>query len=137
MHSFSKGTHINKATGSCYDVNSTIREFWEIEIYGTEPKQSVVMTKEEKVEESLKHNGSRYSLAVPWKENCPTLPKNVDVAMKRLESTERSLQTKDSLVKKEYREAIKSYDEKGYRRKLSQDETYRSHYRLGTYHFSL
>ena len=74
------------------------------------------MTNEEKVaiqkvNESLKHNGSRYSLAVPWKENCPTLPKNRYVAMKRLESTEKSLQTKDSLVKKEYGETIKSYVE--------------------------
>ena len=42
--------------------------------------------------------------------------------MKRLGSTERSLQTKDSFVKIEYAETIKSYGEKGYVRKLSPDE---------------
>ena len=82
MHSFfSKGPHINKATGICCGVNSTPRKFWEIEDYGTEIKRSDVMTMEEKVaiqkaEELLKHNGSRNSLAVPWKENCSTQANN-------------------------------------------------------------
>ena len=106
---FSKGAHINEATRRCCDINSTLRKFWEIEDYGTETKRSDVMTKEEKfamqkMKESLKHDVSHYSLAVPWKENCPTPPNNREMAMKRLESTERGLQTKDSFVKTEYAE---------------------------------
>ena len=51
------------------------------------------MTKEEKnalekVESSLTHNGSRYSVAVPWKEDCLILPINREMAIKRLEGTE-------------------------------------------------
>ena len=88
------------------DVNSTLRKFWEIKSHGTETKRSAVMTKEErngleKVESSLTHNGSRYSTAVPWKEDYPTLPTNREMAMKRLEGTESSLNAKDNFVKKE------------------------------------
>jgi hypothetical protein len=76
------------------------------------------MTKEEKnalekVESSLSHNGSRYSIAVPWKEDFPTLPTNREMAVKRLEGTERSLNAKDNFVRKENEETIKSYIEKG------------------------
>jgi hypothetical protein len=51
------------------------------------------MTKEEKnalekVESSLTHNGSHYSVAVPWKEDCLILPINREMAIKRLEGTE-------------------------------------------------
>jgi hypothetical protein len=51
------------------------------------------MTKEEKnalekVESSLTHNGSRYSVAVPWKEDCLILPINREMAIERLEGTE-------------------------------------------------
>ena len=51
------------------------------------------MTKEEKnalekVESSLTHNGSRYSVPVPWNEDCLILPINREMAIKRLEGTE-------------------------------------------------
>ena len=71
------------------------------------------MTKEEKialdkVKSSLTHNGNRYSI-----------PNNREMAKKRLESTERSLNTKGAFVKQQYEETIKSYVEKGYLRKFS------------------
>ena len=52
-------------------ANTTLRTFWGIENYGTEPKRSDVMTKEQKiatqkVENSLKYNGSHYLLAVKY-----------------------------------------------------------------------
>ena len=85
------------------------------------------MTKEEKialdkVKSSLTHNGNRYSIAVPWKEDNLVLPNNREMAKKRLESTERSLNTKGAFVKQQYEETIKSYVEKGYLRKFSPDE---------------
>ena len=112
MHSFlTRDAHINKAKVDCCDVNSTLRRFWEVESYGTDTKRSAVMTKEEKnalnrVESSLTHNRSRYSIAVPWKEGGPTLPNNREMAKKRLESTEKSLNAKDGFVKNEYEETI-------------------------------
>ena len=93
MHSFlTRDARINKAKVGCCDVNSTLQRFWQIESYGTDTKRSAVMTKEEKnalnrVESSLTHNGSRYSIPVPWKEGGPTLPNNREMAKKRLEST--------------------------------------------------
>ena len=129
IHSFlTRETCKEKPNVSCCEVNDTLRKFWEIEEYGTEVKRTEVMTKEErqaleKVETSLNHNGSRYSVAVPWKEEFKGLPNNRETAMKRLECTERSLKAKDSFVRNEYEQTIKSYIEKGYIRKLSPDET--------------
>ena len=76
------------------------------------------MTKEEKnalnrVESSLTHNGSRYSIA---------LPNNREMAKKRQESTKKSLNAKDGFVRNEYEEALKSYIQKCYPRKLTPDE---------------
>ena len=128
MHSFlTRDAHINKANVGCCVVNSSLRRFWEIESYGTDTKRSAVMTKEEKnalnrVESSLTHNGSRYSIGVPWKEGGPTLPKNREMTKKRLKSTEKSLNAKDGFVKNEYEETIKSYIQKGYLKKLTPEE---------------
>ena len=76
------------------------------------------------VESSLTHNGSRYSIAFPWKEVSPTLPNNREMAKKRLEITEKSLNAKDGFVKNEYEETLKSYIQKGYPRKLTPEEVF-------------
>ena len=99
----------------------------EVESYGTDIKRAEVMTKEEKaafekVKSSLVFTGSGYRLSVPWKENGPELPQNKEMALKRLESTERNLNSKDRFVKEEYQRTIKAYVEKGYLRKLSPKE---------------
>ena len=128
MHSFLTRDAPNEKTNvSCCDINNTLRNFWEIETYGTEAKRAEVMTKEEKialekVKSSLTYNGNCYSITVPWKEDNLVLPNNREMAKKRLESTERSLNTKGAFVKQQYEETIKSYVEKGYLRKLSPDE---------------
>ena len=75
------------------------------------------MTKEEKIalekiESSLTYNGNRYSIAMPWKEDNLVLTNNREMAKKRLESTERSLNAKGAFVKQQYEETIKSYVEK-------------------------
>ena len=109
------------------NINDTLRKFWEVESYGTDIKRSEVMTKEEKaafekLKSSLVFTGRRYRLSVLWKENGPELPQNKEMALKRLESTERNLNSKDRFEKEEYQRTIKAYVEKGYLRKLSPEE---------------
>lgn len=47
---------------------------------------------------------------------------NKEMAKRRLENTERSLNSKDIFVKEQYKKTIKSYVEKGYLRNLSPEE---------------
>lgn len=115
------------ASPDCCNVNDTLRKFWEVENYGTDIQRAQIMTKEEKsaldkVEASLTHTGTRYRLSVPWKEERPELPSNRQMALKRLESTERNLNGKNSFVKNEYQNTINAYVDKGYLRKLSPKE---------------
>ena len=76
----------------------------------------------EKVSSSDRYNDGRYSIAVPWKEQRPQLPNNRQVAEFRLCSTERNLKKKE-FVEKEYPKTIKTYVEKGYLRKVPENET--------------
>ena len=113
---------------SCCDVSGALRKFWEVENYGTDVKRAEVMTQEEKialekVASSIMYTGSRYRVPVPWKQSCPELPYSREMAVKRLESTEKNLKGKDSFVQNEYDSTIKAYVEKGYLRKVSPDET--------------
>ena len=128
MHSFfTRETLGESGDTSCCDVNNALRKFWEIETYGTEVRRSDVLKKEEKealkkVETTLSYDGTRYRLGTHWKEDRPKLPDNREAAIRRLESTEKSLNAKDSFVKKEYNDTIKSYVDKGYLRKLTPEE---------------
>ena len=66
-------------------------------------------------------NDGRYSIAVPWKEQRPELPNDRQGAEFRLCSTERNLKKKE-FVEKEYQKTIKTYVEKGYLRKVPENE---------------
>ena len=75
----------------------------------------------EMLSRSVRYNDGRYSIAVPWKEQRPELPNNRQVAEFRLCSTERNLKKKE-FVEKEYQKTIKTYVEKGYLRKVPENE---------------
>ena len=112
--------------GSCCELDQTLERFWEIENYGTEPNVSIVCTQEEKlalekVSSSVRYNNGRYSIAVPWKEQRPQLPNNRQVAESRLCNTERNLKKKE-FVEAEYQKTIKTYMEKGYLRRVPENE---------------
>ena len=65
---------------------------------------------------------NRYSVGVPWKPERPKLPDNREQAMSRLCNTERKLK-KDEFTRAEYEKTINSYIEKGYLRRVSEEET--------------
>ena len=75
-----------------------------------------------KAQSSLRFNGERYEIAVPWKEDRPHLPNNLPMAEKRLKSVEQKL-LRDNELARAYQGVIEDYLQKGYIRKVLQDES--------------
>lgn len=69
----------------------------------------------------MKFVDDHYEVAIPWKEEKPDLPCNYDMALQRLENTEKRLM-KNPEVRDSYSKTIEQYLEKGYIRKINQDE---------------
>ena len=114
---------------NCCDVDESIKRFWEVEACGSETTKPEIYTKEEQaaltqVKESLSYDTTtnRYTVRVPWKPERPKLPDNRKQAMSRLCNTERKLK-KDDFTRAEYEKTINSYIEKGYLRRVSEEET--------------
>ena len=102
------------------EVNDTLRSFWEIETSGT-AKTPVMSTLDtsvlHKTEQSLTYSDGRYSIAIPWKESAPELHDNYQMALKRLENTEKRPR-KYPEVAEIYEQTIEKYVEKGYVHKI-------------------
>ena len=65
---------------------------------------------------------NRYTVGVPWKPERTNLPDNREQAKSRLCNTKRKLK-KDDFTRAEYKQTINSYIEKGYLRRVSEEET--------------
>jgi hypothetical protein len=103
------------------EINHSLKRFWEVDSMGT-ILHSPVMTDEEKlaihkVRESLKNDGERYQVAVPWRDERPMLEANYEMASKRLENTEKRLLRLKN-VGEEYEKIILAYQQQGYIRKV-------------------
>ena len=114
---------------TCCDVDQSIKRFWEVEACGSETTQPEIYTEEEQaaltqVKESLSYDTTtnRYTVGVPWKPERPKLPDNREQAMPHLCNTQRKLK-KDDFTRAEYEKTINSYIEKGYLRRVSEEET--------------
>ena len=76
-------------------LNDTLKRFWEIEEVST-PKETSVMSIEERsamrtVEESNTYENSMYRVGIPWRADRPTLPDSYNMALQRLENTEKEV----------------------------------------------
>ena len=74
-----------------------------------------------KVEKSRRWIGERYDVAIPWKEEFPSLPDNREEAERRLFSLEKNPFKKPEVARR-YKEAMNANVEKGYVRKLEPNE---------------
>jgi hypothetical protein len=126
---FSRDSLKSDSGDVCCDVDQSIKRFWEIETCGTEVDQPRIYTEEEnaaltQVKESLSYdpNTHRYTVGVPWKANRPKFPDNRKQAMSRLCNTERKLE-KDKFIQGEYQKTIESYIEKGYLKRVTEEES--------------
>ena len=88
-----------------------IRKFWDIELYGTFPKDDVsVMAIEDKrsvkiLKETTFKSGNHYITGLLWKESNSILPNNKSSALSRLYNLERKLAKHPQM----YTETIKEY----------------------------
>ena len=94
------------------DLNELVRRFWEIE----EPLPTTLVKPNEKyavdvASRSLSYSNGRYCVGIPWKREKAELPNNCDMALQRLQNTEKRL-LKDTQVGELYKNVIKSYLER-------------------------
>ncbi|XP_048586794.1 uncharacterized protein LOC116618440 [Nematostella vectensis] len=108
------------------DTNHNLRMFWEVDTFGVRVEESPPYSRSEQraldaLDKSCRLVDSGYELALLWKPDRPPLPNNYATALSRLESVERRLQ-EDPELAQGYKKAISAYVEKGFARKLSDEE---------------
>ena len=124
----------NKKTENCIlnkvtleSATDIIQKFWDIESYGTVPKDDVcAMTVEDKpsveiLKETTFKSGNHYITDLLWKESNSILPNNKSLALSRLYNLERKL-AKHPQIRQMYTETMTDNIKKGYPRKLSYKE---------------
>ena len=85
------------------DLNYLLKQFWSLEAIGITPQVEQPLSPEEKlafdkVNESIRFDGERYEVAVPWKHERPELPPNRQMAEKRLHTVEKKLMQDEKLA---------------------------------------
>jgi hypothetical protein len=106
---------------SVQDNNFSLRNFWEIEKI-PEHKELTFTKKEQQILEHTERTtvkvNDRYQVNLPWrKSNNDQIPDSYDMALRRLESTERRLK-KSPILRERYTSAIEEYEKGGYIEKL-------------------
>jgi len=109
-------------------LDEQLREMWEIDSLGIPNTEVKQLSQEEiltmsKVEKSKRYVEGRYVIAIPWKEETPSIPDNKEDAEKRLCSLEKSLLKKPEVVQR-YKDAMDANIDKGYVRKLKPEEAH-------------
>ena len=75
----------------------------------------------DKVNETIRFDGERYKVAVPWKCERPELLPNRQMAEKRLQTVEKKLMQDEKLAQA-YQSGVDDYLSKGYIREVPEDE---------------
>ena len=127
-------TYFSLTNGELGKVGDNSRKFWDVEdISGKVGK--IMMSSEDKmalkmVVKSVKHDGQRYEVAIPWKKHPGTcLLNNCKDAEKRLHHKEYQF-SKQPEVCKAYEETINQYLTKGYIRQVdtTKEGTFLAHF---------
>ena len=108
------------------DLNYLLKQFWSLEAIGITPQVEQPLSSEEKlafdkVSESIRFDGERYEVVVPWKHERPELPSNRQMAEKCLHTVEKKLM-QDEKLSRAYQSVIDDYLSKGYIREVPEDE---------------
>ncbi len=117
-------TYFSRNDHNLEEVDSLLRKFWENEnVISVEsaPWKMEDQLALKKVEQSLKYENGKYQVAIPWKNNEPTLFNNYDMAFRRLQNTEKRLK-KNVELEGVYSDIIDQYIQKGYIRKVAEEE---------------
>ena len=80
-------TYFVKNQSEIEQINSTLRQFWEIENVQSPHDAPIVRTEEQlamkKVESTLSFENQMYRVCIPWKSDTRALPDNYEMALKR------------------------------------------------------
>ena len=106
-----------------------LRRFWELDeatVNGKGTEQSKNLSPEEqtadkKADQSLRFDGDRHEIGIPWKGDEPTLADNRKAALARLGSLEKILTRKPDMAEK-YKEKMRENLGKGYVRLVEEKE---------------
>ena len=113
-------------------MDTTLQQFWQIDACGStsDLQGPGPMTKAEEhalgsVMQSLKQVDNRYEVRIPWSHRRSELRGNLEMALRRLRTTERRL-LRDNSIAAAYSDVFKQYQTKGYVREvppLSDDDS--------------
>ena len=118
------------------NINTVLQKFWEIDSSAIEGIPLSCENKRilEYTENTIQLVDGRYRVSIPWKGDRMVLPNNYSMALRRLQSLEKTLEKKPEIAKS-YQETICRYLEKGYIRKIEQKETSKASWYLP--HFAI
>ena len=114
-------------------INSTLKQFWEIENVQLPHDAPIARIEEQlamkKVESTLSFENKMYRVGISRKSDAGALPDNYEMALKRLENTEKRLK-KSPDVEQAYNKCIEQYVQKGYITKVQDSERLMSRWYL-------
>ena len=118
-------TYFAKNQTEIEQINSTLKQFWEIENVQSMHDAPIVRIEEQlamkKVESTLSFENQMYRVGIPWKSDRHALPDNYEMALRRLENTEKRLKRSPD-VAEAYSKCIEQYVQKGYVTKVKEPE---------------
>ena len=103
-------------------LKKDIERFWEIEEFSEITPELPIEEKKalDMVSNSITHDGVRYQVGMPWCRDPTLIESNIEVAQKRLATTERSLKKRG--LDQTYNEVLIKHLEKGYTRKVESSD---------------
>ncbi|XP_046329965.2 uncharacterized protein LOC124113582 [Haliotis rufescens] len=118
-------TFFSHSNADDQDLNMLLHRFWEVEKF--QSKETENISPEDKnvynrVKDALTYEDGHYQIGIPWKKEVHALPSdNYQMALSRLESTEKKLE-KDETIAAAYDTVISQYHTNGYIRKVPTEE---------------
>ena len=109
------------------NLTQTVERFWEIENYGTVPKQDDrIMTKDEKralniLQNTILFKEGRYGTGLLWKDDKVNLSNNRELAVQRLRPLEKRL-SKNEDLKTKYHKTVKQYIDHNHATKIPPED---------------
>ncbi|XP_043228628.1 uncharacterized protein LOC122392278 [Amphibalanus amphitrite] len=115
------------------ELHEEVTNWWKTEAFGTKYNDAPNRCTQDKtaldlLDSTTKRAGDRYETGLLWKSPEITLNGNVSSALSRLKATERKLD-RDSKFSEAYCATLNDYIDKGYARKLTEDELKEEHKR--------
>ncbi|XP_043241080.1 uncharacterized protein LOC122391342 [Amphibalanus amphitrite] len=123
--------HIRTERSDRDSLSEMMEDWWSTEAYGTRfdfkaPRSADDLEAERILEGTTRWRGDRYETGLLWRSDGIILPDNYGMALRRLENTERGLKRAPEKADA-YQKVMQEYIEKGYARKLSEEERRQSH----------